>query len=32
MRKGLIIAAVAALGVAATAQESEDRTLLSPSR
>ena len=29
MRKGLIIAAVAVLGVAATAQEREDRTLLS---
>jgi aminopeptidase YwaD len=29
MRKGLLIAAVAALGVAAAAQEKEDRTLLS---
>src|SRR4051812_7008407 len=29
MRKGLIVAAVAVLGVAATAQEKEDRTLLS---
>ena len=29
MRKGLLVAAVAVLGVVATAQEKEDRTLLS---
>ena len=30
MRKGLLVAAIATLGVAAAAQEKEDRTLLSP--
>jgi hypothetical protein len=30
MRKGVVIAALAAIGVAASAQEKEDRTLLSP--
>jgi aminopeptidase YwaD len=32
MRNGLIIAAIAALGAAAVAQEKEDRTLLSPAQ